>query len=148
MRQRLRRSQRVVWALLARGPVDRDHTSEGEHHSDFGLDIRQEIGNPPRGVGVPINERWIAGRKISVNPEGRPRQRDDPTDDDCLAHALARSLDHTSRRSRHDRSVWPKGTKRDASRAAPINPRSRYISCKSIGRYPADALRSPTTADR
>ena len=39
-------------------------------HSDFSFDVREEVGNLPRGTGVPINERRAAGRKISVKPEG------------------------------------------------------------------------------
>src|SRR5664280_2565652 len=60
----------AVWSLLPRRPVEWNHTSEDERHSDFRFDVRQVIRNPPRGVGVPFNERRIAGREISVKPEG------------------------------------------------------------------------------
>src|SRR5450631_3611917 len=65
--------QGVVWSLPPRRPVDRDHASEDERHSDFRFDVRQVIGNPPRGVGVPINERRIASCKIPVKPESYAR---------------------------------------------------------------------------
>jgi len=37
---------------------------------------------------VPINERRIAGHEISVEPDGDPRELDDPTDDDGFAQLV------------------------------------------------------------
>jgi hypothetical protein len=69
------------WWLPRRWPVDRDHANTDERHPNFRLDVGQEIGNPPRGIGVPINQRRISRRKISVAPEGRPHDDDDPSND-------------------------------------------------------------------
>ena len=62
----------LVWSLAPNRPVDRNQASADERHPYFRFDVRQEIGNPPRGVGVPINKRGIAGHKISVKPERHP----------------------------------------------------------------------------
>jgi hypothetical protein len=78
-------------AVTLRRPVDRKHASENQHHSDFRFDVWQEVGKPPGRVGLPINERRIAGREISVKPQGYPHQFDDPTNNNCFAHALIRS---------------------------------------------------------
>ena len=53
-------------------PVYWDRTCEYQRHPDFGFHIWQEVGNPPRSVGVPINQRRMTGFKITVKPEGRP----------------------------------------------------------------------------
>lgn len=45
--------------------------------------------NPPWSNGGPINKRRIAGRKVSVKPEGRTRQLNDPSNGYRLAHAFA-----------------------------------------------------------
>src|ERR1035437_6989154 len=66
------RYRELVWSLAPSRPVDRNQASADERHPYFRFDVRQEIGNPPRGVGVPINKRGIAGRKISVKPERHP----------------------------------------------------------------------------
>jgi hypothetical protein len=57
-----------VSSLPTRWPVNGDNASECEHGSDFRFDVRQVVGNPPRGVGVPINERRVARHEISVKP--------------------------------------------------------------------------------
>src|SRR6516165_2807911 len=54
-------------------PVYWDRTNEYQRHPDFGFHVWQEVGNPPRSVSVPINKRPMAGLKIPVKPEGRPR---------------------------------------------------------------------------
>jgi hypothetical protein len=56
--------QEPLRPLPPRRPVDRNHADTDERHSDFGLDVGQKIRNPPRRIGVPINERRIAGRII------------------------------------------------------------------------------------
>ena len=66
------RYRELVWSLAPSRPVDRNQASADERHPYFRFYVRQEIGNPPRGVGVPINKRGIAGRKISVKPERHP----------------------------------------------------------------------------
>jgi hypothetical protein len=95
------RSKALLLALTAfesSRPVDRDHANKGERHSEFRLDVRQELSNPLRGVSLPIDDGRIAMCKISVNPEGGPQQRDDMPDDRCLAHDFTRFQE---RRSAH-----------------------------------------------
>ena len=72
--------------LLPRGPVGQNRANADERHPNFRFEIRQEVGNPPGRVGVPINQRWSTGREISVNPEGHARTRKAPSQDCCFAH--------------------------------------------------------------
>jgi hypothetical protein len=62
-----------------RRPIGEGGTREHECHTDFRIDVRQEVGNPPRRVGLPINERWTAGRVIAIKPQGATAHRDDPS---------------------------------------------------------------------
>jgi hypothetical protein len=68
-------------------PIEWNHSSQDECHSDLRFDVRQVVRNPPWSNGGPINERRIASRKVSVKPEGRTRQLDDPPNSYRLAHA-------------------------------------------------------------
>ena len=67
----------LLWGAVAPfpagSPVYWDRTNENQRHPDFGFHVWQEVGNPPRSIGVPINKRRMTGFKITVKPEGRPR---------------------------------------------------------------------------
>ena len=54
-----------------RRPVERNHASEDERHSDFRFNVHQIVRNPPWSVGVPINKRRVSGHEISIKPKGR-----------------------------------------------------------------------------
>jgi hypothetical protein len=82
------RSRAVAWLLPPKRPVDRDHANANKRHPNFRFDVRQEVRNPPWSASVPINERRIARREISVKPEGHTRRLDDPANDNCLIHNL------------------------------------------------------------
>ena len=70
---------------LAGYPVYMNRRSKRDQdHADFGFDVRYVVGNPPRGIGLPINERRMTGRKIPVTPENGPGQQDNPSGNDNL----------------------------------------------------------------
>ena len=75
--------------LVASRPVEWNHTGNNKRHSDFRFDVRQKLGNPRRCDGIPINDRGVAGCKISIQPQRRSRELNNPTNDECLLHALA-----------------------------------------------------------
>ena len=50
-----RAAQRMI-ILLQGQPAKRDRAGAGKRHTDFRFDVWQEVGNPPRGVGLPINQ--------------------------------------------------------------------------------------------
>jgi hypothetical protein len=78
-----KRARRIVAGALFRGPraalslrfwpIERDHAGDDEDHPDLTFNVGQEVRNPPRGESFPIDEGRIAGRKISVEPEGHTR---------------------------------------------------------------------------
>jgi hypothetical protein len=49
------------WSAPLWWPISEGGTREHECHADFRIDVRQEVGNPPRGMVLPIDKRWIAG---------------------------------------------------------------------------------------
>ena len=92
---------------------------------------------------MPINERRIAGREISVKPEGHAHQLDNPTNDNCLAQAIARCRDTASRLSRHDGMglfKWRRHMNHASSRPATIFKRSQNAKRKTASRR---SLRNP-----
>jgi hypothetical protein len=48
------------WSAPLRRPIGKGGTRKHKYHADFRIDVRQEVRNPPRGMGVPIDEGWIA----------------------------------------------------------------------------------------
>ena len=65
-----RRRRACMRVSLARSrPVRRNCAYQHQGHSDFGLDVRQEVGDPPQGTSVPIDERRITGKEIAVKPD-------------------------------------------------------------------------------
>ena len=54
-------------------PIEWDHAGDDEDHPDLTFNVGQEVRYPPRGKSFPIDEGRIAGRKISVEPEGHTR---------------------------------------------------------------------------
>jgi hypothetical protein len=81
------RPQTSMVALGPRGPVGQNRANADEGHPDLRFNVWQKIGNPPRRVGAPVNQRRSACRDISVKPEGEPSGRNAPGEDCCFAHA-------------------------------------------------------------
>jgi hypothetical protein len=54
---------------LSARPIHWDHADKAGCHPDFRFDVRQEVGNPPRAMCMPVNERGAAGYEIPVKPE-------------------------------------------------------------------------------
>ena len=55
--------------LFSNWPVDWDHAGEHECHPNFTFDIAQVIGNPPRCLGRPIEQRWMTRHKVPIKPD-------------------------------------------------------------------------------
>ena len=136
------RSKALLLALTAfesSRPVDRDHANKGERHSEFRLDVRQELSNPLRGVSLPIDDGRIAMCKISVKPEGGPQQRDDMPDDRCLAHDFTRFQE---RRSAHQHVTPRSATLQDFSRPSEICLRRRSAGHAAVARRVEQVFKS------
>jgi hypothetical protein len=131
--------------LLPRWPIERHHARKDERHSDFRFDVWQKVGNPPGCAGLPVNERRIARREISVEPQGYAQQLDDPTNNDCLAQTPARLL----------RSCKPpsKGAliffcKRDRLRRSRQNPMRKFDQATAMSAAPFRLPHQPTPPPR
>ena len=61
--------------LATARPIHRDHSTEAEHHSNFGFDVGEKFCDPRRSVSLPIDQGSVARYKISQNPNSRPHQR-------------------------------------------------------------------------
>jgi hypothetical protein len=78
--------------LLPVRPVEGNRAEEHQRDADFRFAVRQKVSNPPRRVTMPIKERRTAGRKISVEPDGRSYEIENPSDNSRRSQVLALSL--------------------------------------------------------
>jgi hypothetical protein len=69
-------------------PINWNDRKDGEGYVDFGFDTPQEVRDPPRRIGAPINKRRTVNHKISISPQSRPDETKAPSDCGYLRHSL------------------------------------------------------------
>jgi hypothetical protein len=78
----------MFWPFWPAGQAGSD---QHQRHADFRVGCWHELGNPSRGMGIPVEERRLTGGHVAVEPQGQTCQTDHPADDCGFTQAFPRS---------------------------------------------------------